>query len=223
MVKIAPSLLAADFSCLSNEVEKVDKAGADYIHIDVMDGRFVPNITIGPSVIKSIRKITKIPFDVHLMIVEPEKYIEDFAKAGSDIITVHAEASNHLHRLIQRIKDMGIKAGVAVNPGTSPHSLDSIIEYVDLVLIMTVNPGFGGQSFIPGVLHKISCVKKLITDMGLSTEIEVDGGITAATIPAVAGAGANIFVAGTAIFGGTDYKEIVTELRMAAERIVVNR
>ena len=223
MIKIAPSLLAADFSCLSNEIEKVDKAGADYIHVDVMDGRFVPNITIGPSVIKSIRKTTKIPFDVHLMIVEPERYIEDFAKAGADVITVHAEASNHLHGLIQRIKDMGIKAGVAINPGTSPRSLDSIIEYVDLILIMTVNPGFGGQSFIPGVLHKISYVKKLISDMGLSTEVEVDGGITISTIPAVARAGASIFVAGTAVFGAADYKDIITELRMTAERCVVNK
>ena len=221
MVKIAPSLLAADFSCLGNEIENVDKAGADYIHVDVMDGRFVPNITIGPTVIKSIRKATKIPFDVHLMIVEPEKHIEDFAKAGSDIITVHAEASNHLHRLIQRIKDMGIKAGVAINPGTSPHMLDSIVEYADLILIMTVNPGFGGQSFIPGVLHKISYVKKLISDMGLSAEIEVDGGITSDTIPEAAMAGASIFVAGTAVFGGADYKDIITELRMTAERAAV--
>ena len=220
MVKIAPSILSADFSCLGSEIEKVDNAGADYIHVDVMDGRFVPNITIGPSVIKSIRKTTKIPFDVHLMIVEPERYIENFVEAGSDIITVHVEASSHLHRLIQRIKNMGIKAGVAINPGTSPHALDSIIEYADLILVMTVNPGFGGQSFIPSVLHKISYIKKLILDMGLSTEIEVDGGIASDTIFEAAGAGADIFVAGTAVFGGTDYKGIITELRMTAEKAV---
>jgi ribulose-phosphate 3-epimerase len=198
---IAPSILSADFSDLRNEIKKVEEAGADWIHVDVMDGSFVPNITIGAPVVKCIRSCTKLPLDVHLMIVDPDKHIEDFAKAGSDIITVHAEACTHLHRTISKIKELGCKAGVSFNPHTPVDSLKYVLELVDLVLIMTVNPGFGGQSFIQSVVPKISEVKKMFSDANLSNKyIEVDGGINSKTASIVKQAGANVLVAGNAIY-----------------------
>ncbi|NLE08828.1 MAG: ribulose-phosphate 3-epimerase [Dehalococcoidales bacterium] len=203
-IKIAPSILSADFSKLGQQVAAAAEAGADYIHIDVMDGHFVPNITIGPAVVKAIRPCTGIPFDVHLMIERPADYIRQFAEAGADIITVHVEACPHIHRTIQAIKEMGKKAGASVNPGTPVDRLEDILPDLDLVLIMTVNPGFGGQKFIPGTLNKIGTIRETIDLMGLDTEIEVDGGINTETAAKVVEAGADVLVAGAAVFNGND-------------------
>jgi ribulose-phosphate 3-epimerase len=200
--KIAPSILSADFSMLGQAVEDVTKAGADYIHIDVMDGHFVPNITIGPCVVKDLRKTSKLPFDVHLMIENPDNYIKDFADAGSDIITVHAEACIHLDRTVQLIKSLGKKAGVSLVPSTHPDVLDYILPELDLVLIMTVNPGFGGQSFISSQLEKISILRKKIDAIGKTIDLEVDGGINAETAKLAVKAGADVLVAGSATFKG---------------------
>ncbi|WP_077367361.1 ribulose-phosphate 3-epimerase [Anaerosalibacter sp. Marseille-P3206] len=207
MTKISPSVLSSDFSRLSEEIEKIESGGADYVHLDVMDGIFVPNITFGPPVIKKIRGTTDLPFDVHLMIDRPERYIEDFAKAGADIITVHQEATIHLHRTIQAIKSCGKKVGVALNPSTPLESIEYVLEDIDMVLIMTVNPGFGGQSFIPAMERKIKTLRKMIDNNGLNVEIEVDGGVKLDNAKEIISWGVDILVAGSAIFGGRDVIE----------------
>ncbi|MCX6004365.1 MAG: ribulose-phosphate 3-epimerase [Chloroflexi bacterium] len=199
-IKIAPSILSADFSCMGQQVAEAVKAGADYIHVDVMDGHFVPNISIGIPVVASLRKITKIPLDVHLMIEKPELYISQFIDAGADILTVHVEASTHLHSTINSIKEQGIKAGVSLKPATPLSSIDEVLSMVDLVLIMTVNPGFGGQEFIENTLDKIVRLRRIIYNRKINAELEVDGGITVETAPRVVKAGADVLVAGSAIF-----------------------
>jgi ribulose-phosphate 3-epimerase len=199
-IKLAPSILSADFSRLGEQVVEATKAGADYIHVDVMDGHFVPNITIGPSVVAAIRAHTHLPLDVHLMIESPEKYIPDFAQAGSSIITVHVEACNHLHRVVESIKELRCKAGVSLNPATPLIDIDEILPYVDLVLVMSVNPGFGGQQFIQSSVDKIARLRRRLDELRLSAELEVDGGINAEIAPRVVKAGAQVLVAGAAVF-----------------------
>ena len=213
MIKIAPSILSADFSCLGEEVKAIDQAGADYVHIDVMDGHFVPNITIGPLIVDAIRPVTKLPLDVHLMIENPDQYIPAFAKAGADIIVVHAEATRHLHRTVQLIKSLGKKAGVSLNPATSLSALDIILPDLDLVLLMTVNPGFGGQSFIENSLLKITELRQRIAALDLPIELEVDGGVKVDNIEKIATAGADVFVAGSAVFGADNYQAIISRLK----------
>ena len=219
MFKIAPSILSADFLRLGEEVRAVEKAGADYIHIDVMDGRFVPNITIGPLVIKAVRKVTQLPLDVHLMIANPDPFIETFVKAGADILTVHAEAVTHLHRSLQLIRNCGARAAVSLNPASPLQLIEYILDDADMVLIMTVNPGFEGQNFIPQVVPKIKYLKEMIDHKGLQTEIEVDGGINRENIGLVAAAGANVFVAGSAIFYSKDYGQTIRELRAEIAKV----
>ena len=213
MTIVAPSILSADFSRLGEEIKSVEKAGADWIHVDVMDGHFVPNITIGPPVVKSLRKITKLPLDVHLMIENVDWYIPEFADAGADIITIHQEACVHLHRSITLIKDNGKKAGVAINPGTPAETLRSIIAEIDLVLVMSVNPGFGGQSFIESSIDKVSAIKGMIEKSGSSALIEIDGGITSDNCDRVTSAGVDALVAGSAIFKSDDYAKIISTLK----------
>jgi ribulose-phosphate 3-epimerase len=215
-VRVAPSILSADFGRLAEEVRAVEAAGADVIHVDVMDGRFVPNITIGPLVVRAVRAATKLPVDVHLMIVEPERYVEEFARAGADLISVHLEASPHLHRTVQQIKALGKKASVAVNPHTGLEGLDVVLPDLDMVLLMTVNPGFGGQKFIEAVVPKISALRAEISRRGLGTDIEVDGGVAPDTVATVTRAGANVLVAGSAIFGAKDYRAAIQSLRAGA-------
>jgi len=218
MIKIAPSILAADFSKLAEEVIEVELAGAELIHIDVMDGHFVPNITMGPIVVEAIRPITKLPLDVHLMIENPDQYIESFAKAGADYITVHVEACPHLHRTIQLIRSYGVKPGVVLNPHTPIETIQHILEDVDMVLFMTVNPGFGGQKFIHSVISKVQQLSDIIKEKGLSIEIEIDGGINAETIIPCAEAGATIFVAGSAIYSQQDRAKALQDIKQAGER-----
>jgi ribulose-phosphate 3-epimerase len=219
-VRIAPSILSADFGRLAEEVAAAEAAGADYIHVDIMDGRFVPNITIGPLVVRAVRKATKLPLDVHLMIVEPERYVDEFASAGADLISVHAEATPHLHRLIEHIRSLGKRASVALNPHSSLDSLRIVLPELSMVLLMTVNPGFGGQRFIQAVVPKIRELREEIVRRGLDVDIEVDGGIAADTAPIVVGAGANVLVAGSAVFAapGKNYPVAIAELRRGAAR-----
>jgi ribulose-phosphate 3-epimerase len=213
-VKVAPSILSADFSRLGEEIRAVEAAGADIIHIDVMDGHFVPNITIGPLIVQAARRVTRLPLDVHLMIENPELYIADFAKAGADYLTVHAEAAYHLHRLVQNIREhKGVKAAVSLNPATPLEALDYVLGDLDMVLIMSVNPGFGGQAFILSQLDKIRALRKRIDDRRLDLEIEVDGGVKIDNAAEVAAAGADILVAGSAVFGAKDYAAAIKGIR----------
>lgn len=216
-MKIAPSILSADFANLQRDIEFVEKHGADYIHVDVMDGQFVPNITFGPAVVQAIRPITKLPLDVHLMIVNPERFIHEFAKAGADIIGVHIEATPHLHRAIQMIKAENVKAEVVINPGTPVEAIKYVLPLVDQILVMTVNPGFGGQSFLPEMADKIRELAKLKEQYGYHYDIEVDGGIDDQTIRVCAEAGANVFVAGSYIYGAQHSEERINALKEAIE------
>ena len=217
-IMIAPSILSADFSVLGNEIRAVVDGGADLIHIDVMDGHFVPNITIGPLVVEAARRVTDKPLDVHLMISRADDYIEKFAAAGADWLTVHVEACTHLQRTVSRIRELGLKAGVVLNPATPLASLDYILEDVDLVMIMGVNPGFGGQSFIPATLEKLRRLSVMIRERNPGIGIEVDGGVSPDTIAAISQAGANIFVAGSAIYGCREYAPVIERLRHEAEK-----
>jgi ribulose-phosphate 3-epimerase len=215
-IKIAPSILSADFSRLGEEIKAVEAAGADLIHVDVMDGHFVPNITIGPLIVEAARRSTKLPIDVHLMIENPELYIADFVKAGAHCITVHAEAAYHLHRLVQTIREQnGVRAGVSLNPATPLAYLDHILPDIDVVLIMSVNPGFGGQAFIPSALDKIAGLRRRIDELGLAVEIEVDGGVKPDNAAGIIKAGADSLVAGSAVFGAKDYAEAIRAIRGA--------
>jgi ribulose-phosphate 3-epimerase len=213
MYKIAPSILSADFAKLGEEIKNVEQAGADYIHIDVMDGHFVPNITIGPLIVEAVRPVTSLPLDVHLMIEQPDHYIESFANAGADIISVHVEACKHLHRTIQYIKSQGVKAGVVLNPATPAEMIQPILEDVDLVLVMTVNPGFGGQQFIHSTLSKIKKISSWIKDRELDVELEVDGGVNSETAKLCVEAGATVLVAGSAIFNAEDRLKAIQALK----------
>jgi len=213
MVKIAPSILAANFAKLGEEIKSVEDGGADYIHVDVMDGHFVPNITIGPLVVEAIRPVTKLPLDVHLMIDNPDEYIPQFARAGADYLSVHVEACKHLNRTVQLIKSFGVKAGVVVNPASPIETIKHIIDDVDLILFMTVNPGFGGQKFIYSVLEKIRETSKIIHEKGLNIEIEVDGGVNEDTAKLCIEAGANVLVAGSAIYSESDRKKAIAKIR----------
>jgi ribulose-phosphate 3-epimerase len=217
MKLIAPSILSADFSRLGEEVKAVERVGADWIHLDVMDGHFVPNITIGPAVVEAVRRVTDLPLDVHLMIENADRYVEDFVRAGSDYLTVQVEACVHLHRTIQAIKELGAKAAVAVNPSTPLSSVEWVLEDLDMVLIMSVNPGFGGQAFIPRAIEKIKDLKSMIRSRDLEVLIEVDGGINETTIESAAKAGADVFVAGSAIFGSPDYGKTIRTFRSLME------
>jgi ribulose-phosphate 3-epimerase len=213
-VKIAPSILSADFGRLAEEVKAIEAAGADYVHVDVMDGRFVPNLTIGPLVVEAVRKATKLPLDVHLMMVEPEKYIGDFAKAGASIITVHAEACPHLHRTLHQIRDAGCKPSVVLNPGTPLVALEEVLTEAAQILLMSVNPGFGGQTFIAATVDKVRRLREQLDARGLTlVDIEVDGGINAQTAKQVIDAGANVLVAGNSVFRTTDYRAAIAALR----------
>ena len=213
MKLIAPSILSADFSRLGEEVSAVEKAGADWIHVDVMDGHFVPNITMGPLIVEAVRRVTSLPIDVHLMIEAPDRYIADFAKAGAAFISVQVEACIHLNRTIQYIKEIGARPGVVLNPSTPLDTIAWVLADVEFVLIMSVNPGFGGQTFIPGSLDKIKALRKMIDDRGLSTLIQIDGGVNPENIKSISQAGADVFVAGSAIYGTQDYKKTIDDFR----------
>ena len=216
MIKIAPSILSADFAALGHDIARVEAGGADQLHVDVMDGRFVPNITIGPVVVAAIRKRTRLPLDVHLMIVEPERYIPEFVAAGADMVTVHAEACPHLQRTLAQIRELGARAGVALNPSTPPDALEYVLDDLDLVLVMSVNPGFGGQAFIPSTHRKIRDIRALLGDRHRRVDVSVDGGVKADLAKSLADDGASTLVAGSAIFGGADPAAAVRALRDAA-------
>ena len=213
MVKIAPSILSADFANLERDIRLVDEKGADYIHVDVMDGQFVPNITLGANIVSAIRPVTKLPLDVHLMVQAPERFIEDFAKAGSDIITVHQESTVHIHRAMQMIKNCGVKAGVVINPGTPVSAIEEVLPLADLVLIMTVNPGFGGQAFISECLTKVERLNELRKEKGYTYEIEIDGGVDDKTAPLCVKAGADVLVAGSYVYNSPDVGERIKKIR----------
>jgi ribulose-phosphate 3-epimerase len=215
--KIAPSILSADFSRLADEVKAVEKAGADVIHVDVMDGHFVPNITIGPLVVQGLKKLTSLPLDVHLMIEHPERYLEDFVQAGGDWITIHAEVCPHLKRVIKKVRQLNVRPGIVLKPATPLKTLFPVLDDIDLVLIMSVNPGFGGQSFIPSTLKKIERLRKIVDQNGYSMEIEVDGGVKIENIREVSAAGGDIFVVGTGIFKTENYEETIRKLRQEIE------
>ena len=217
---IAPSLLSADFGRLAEEVSAVEKAGADLLPLDVMDGRFVPNITIGPPVVAAVKRNAKLPLDVHLMIVEPEKYLEAFADAGADVITVHAEATPHLQRAVARVRELGKKAGVSLNPSTSLSTIEWVLTDIDMVLLMTVNPGFGGQTFLPSMIGKVELLRAQLSRAGLPVDIEVDGGIKADNVSEVVKAGANVIVSGSGIFGTKDYGKTISEMRRNIRKAV---
>ena len=212
-ILVAPSILSADFARLAEEVAAVERAGADWLHVDVMDGRFVPNITIGPPVVKALRRVTKLPLDVHLMIVEPEKYLDAFAEAGADTITIHVEACTHLHRALCHIRSLKKRAGVTMNPSTPEDAIRYVLEVCDQVLVMSVNPGFGGQSFLRSQLPKVRAIRKMIDDTKLPIELEIDGGITPETAPEAIAAGARVLVAGSAVFGDGDYAKAIAALK----------
>lgn len=215
-VRIAPSILSADFGRLAEEVRAVETAGADEIHVDVMDGRFVPNITIGPLVVDAVKKVTNLPVDVHLMIVEPERYVDDFIRAGADVLTVHAEATGHLDRTLSAIREQGVKAGASLNPATPPETLAYVLDKLDRVLVMSVNPGFGGQSFIPSSLAKLKRLREMRTEAGRYFELSVDGGVNPKTIAEVAAAGGEVLVAGSAVYGTEDYAATIKQLKELA-------
>ncbi len=215
---VAPSILSADFGRLAEEVKALEASGADWIHVDVMDGRFVPNITLGPPIVKAIRAATTLPVDVHLMIVEPEKYLDDFAAAGADGMTVHVEASPHLHRTLQHIRGLGKRAGVVLNPSTHEDTIRYVLDVVDLVLVMSVNPGFGGQAFIPEVLPKVRAIRRMIDSTGRPIYLEIDGGITPETVALATEAGARVLVAGNAVFSHPPYADAIAKLRKEGHR-----
>jgi ribulose-phosphate 3-epimerase len=218
---ISPSILSADFARLADAVQQVEAAGADWIHVDVMDGHFVPNLTVGPPMVEALRKVTTLPLDVHLMMTNPDEFIPEFAKAGADILTVHVETCPHLHRTVQSIKEQNVKAGVSLNPATSATTLEHILGDVDLVLVMSVNPGFGGQNFIHGTLDKIRQIRTMINTSKGSPYLEVDGGITVLNVASVLKAGANVLVAGSAIFGSSNITDTIRQLRTAGQTVIV--